>query len=88
MNDNINEIAESLADVFERNEWTWTVDGKPVVPGQKLITKALDTAVKALYDEPDSTQIEIGRMIIRKQLKTFDVYIYAGEIPAETKEKQ
>ena len=72
-------IEDDLAEVFKKNVWTWTLKGgRVVIPTADDIEHALDEAARMLYTEPVGTQLEVGRLIIKKQTRGHDVYIYAG----------
>ena len=71
-------LESELADHFERNEWTWKLDNKDIVPREEDFLEALDKAAERLYDSPDGTQMEVGRLIIQKQGDRFYVYALFG----------
>lgn len=72
-------LEDELAATFTRNGWTWNLKGgKTVIPSSDDIEAALDEAARLLYNEPMGTQLEVGRLIIKKQPRGHDVYIYAG----------
>lgn len=72
-------LENDLAAVFEKNGWTWNLKGgEYLVPGIEEIEAALDEAARILYNEPEGTQLEVGRLIIKRLHNGFDVYVYAG----------
>ncbi len=72
-------LEDELAQVFAKNGWTWNLKGnRTVVPNSFDIELALDEAARLLYNEPVGTQLEVGRLIIKKLHKGHDVYIYVG----------
>ena len=74
-------LEADLADVFQKNEWTWSVKSKAgsIIPDEDDITAALDEAARVLYDVPVGAQLEIGHLIIVKKSLGHDVYVYAGD---------
>lgn len=79
---------ESLAQHFNRNAWTWSIDGKDVIPDADTLQQAIDSAMSRLYTEPTGTQLSVGRLIVRKESDSFDIYVMTGEIPNNIKEQQ
>ena len=72
-------LEEELSEWFVRNNWTWHLkQGTDIVPSAEDIELALDEAARMLYNEPVGTQLEVGRLIIKKKHRGFDVYVYAG----------
>lgn len=72
-------IENELAEIFERNGWTWNLKGgKTTIPNPDDIEAALDEAARLLYNEPVGTQLEVGRLIIKRLHNGFDVYVYVG----------
>jgi hypothetical protein len=74
------DVTDELARVFRKNGWTWNLKDRPsVVPDEDDIDAALDEAARLLYDEPVGTQLEVGRLIVKKKHRGHDVYLYMGE---------
>lgn len=73
-------IEDELSQLFIRRGWTWTISDQQVIPTAYTIKKVLDSAAEALYDEPVGTQMEVGRLIVRKETNTCDVYVMFGEL--------
>lgn len=73
-------LESDLADTFKRHGWVWKIKGHPdgIIPTEDDIEAALDEAARLLYNETVGTQLEIGRLIIKRKHDGFDVYIYAG----------
>lgn len=72
-------LEDELSDFFEKRGWTWNLKGGRVVtPSAQDIEAALDEAARLLYNEPVGTQLEVGRLIIKKQPRGHDVYIFVG----------
>lgn len=72
-------LEEEIARVFRKNGWTWKLKKGTVVPDEGDVMDALDEAARVLYDEPVGTQLEVGRLIIKKTATGQDAYIYVGE---------
>lgn len=72
-------VAEKIHDWFKTNKWTWKISGESVEPGLDDIEKMLDEAAKTLYDEPVGTQLEVGRLIVKKLHRGHEVYIFVDE---------
>lgn len=73
-------LESKIADWFAENGWTWNLKGgRTVVPTDSDVERALDEAVKQLYNEPVGTQLQVGRLIIEKKNQGYDVYMYVGE---------
>jgi hypothetical protein len=72
-------LESDLAKTFYDNGWTWKLKGeRHVVPDEYDIEAALDEAARMLYNEPVGTQLEVGRLIIKKQTRGHDVYVFVG----------
>lgn len=72
-------LEDELAAWFLKNGWTWHLKGgRNVVPSPDEIEAALDEAARLLYNEPVGTQLEVGRLIIKKQPRGHDVYVFVG----------
>lgn len=69
-----------IADHFAEHGWTWKVGGKDVVPSPQDISDAVDQCVRTLSEEDVNTEIEVGRLIVKKSTPTtYDVYVFVGE---------
>lgn len=66
---------ESLARHFENNEWTWHIGGEDQIPTPADLMQVVDESKRRLSEEPAGTQIQIGRLIITKTDKHYDVYV-------------
>lgn len=72
-------IEDDLAALFREKGWKWSLrDNRFTVPTVDDIEAALDEAARLLYNEPVGTQLEVGRLIIKRLHDGFDVYVYAG----------
>lgn len=77
MND---ELLEDLLTTFVVKDYRWKIGNERLVPELEDIKKVLDKAVELLRQEPDWTQIELARMIIKKKPgDIYDVYLHMGE---------
>lgn len=73
-------LERELADHFQKNEFMWKMkDDKYIIPSEKDIEQALDKAAALLYDSPIGSQIEVGRLIVKKiSGERYDVYAHFG----------
>lgn len=68
-----------ISEFFEKNKWTWNLKTGRRVPTDNDVEDALDEAARILYNEEDGTQLEVGRLIIRKKHNGHDVFMYVGD---------
>ena len=72
-------MIDEIARIFRKNGWTWNLrDKSSVVPDEDDIEAALDEAARMLYDEPVGSQLEVGRLIVKKKHQGHDVYLFMG----------
>lgn len=75
------DLAHELALLFAVRNFKWKINGKMVIPGREEIAQTLDRAKELLYDEPVPSQLEVGRLLIKRYADDkFDVYIRLGEL--------
>lgn len=75
------DLANEIAGLFMLNGYTWAFSGEHKVPTEADIQDTLDRAVERLYDEEPETQLEVGRLIVKKRSDSmYDVFILAGTI--------
>jgi len=75
------ELAQRLYYDFVEYGYTWKIDGVLRTPSAEDLDIAIDSAKKALYDEPVPSQVMWGRLIIRQhESNQFDIYLLIGEI--------
>jgi len=72
-------IEEELESLFLVKGYQWKIDGSKRFPTADEIRQAIEEAKLQLVDEEDYTQLEVGRLIIKKQQGNFDVYVMIGE---------
>lgn len=76
--------AKLLAELFNRLGYTWKIGGVLKIPTQDDLEKTLDKARQALYDEPVPSELEVGRLLIRRvQPDVYETYLYIGDLPKE-----
>ncbi len=69
---------------FVKNSWTWKIAGELNIPTLDDIKKTLDAMKKRLYDEPNGSQMELGRLImIKDDTNIHSVYMYVGDYEGE-----
>ena len=73
-------IAEELESLFLVKDYQWKIDNTLRYPNAEEIKQTIDKAVAELYDENEGTQIEVGRLIIKKHQEGFSVYVLVGDI--------
>lgn len=73
-------IEEELESFFLVHDYQWRIDGVLRYPTADEIRQTIDRAVTNMYDEPEGTQIEVGRLIVKKHDSGFGVYVLVGEI--------
>jgi hypothetical protein len=76
---NITKLAHFFRD--EGYEWNFS-DGRRV-PSEEEINKTILMAMEALKDEPENTQMEVGRLIVKKRGSFVDVFVHIVELPKE-----
>lgn len=67
-----------VADIFKADGFEWNFSDGRRIPDAKEIEKTVVSAVNALREAEDNTQIEVGRLIIKRKGSYFDVYLHAG----------
>jgi hypothetical protein len=73
------EIESELESLFLVHDYRWKIDGVLRYPTSEEIRQTIDRAVEELYHEQDGTQLEVGRLIIKKSQGHYDVYAMIGE---------
>jgi hypothetical protein len=72
-------LEQTISKWFAKNKWTWNLKTGAKIPSEEDVEQALDEAARVLYNEHDGTQLEVGRLIIKKKPNGHDVYMYVGE---------
>lgn len=72
-------VEEELESLFLVKGYHWNIGGNLIIPNAEDIRVTIDRAKEELYDEPDGTQLQVGRLIIKKQDGHYDVYVMIGE---------
>lgn len=73
-------IEDELESFFMVHDYRWQIDGTLRFPTAEDIRQTIDRAEEELYDEKVGTQLEVGRLIIKKvQNHHHDVYVMIGE---------
>lgn len=70
-------LEEELESHFIVNNYQWKVDGELVTPSADDIRKVIDRCKEMLGD---GGQIEVARLIVRRERKEdpFDIYVHVG----------
>ena len=71
-------MIEELAKFFADHDYKWRIGGTMKVPDEIEIEAMLDKCAEDLYDGAVGDRITVGRLIVEKQTKTHDVYVYTG----------
>lgn len=78
-------IEEELESYFLVKDYRWRIDGVLRFPNAEDIRLAIDEAKRRLYDEEPETQLEVGRLIIKKRSQDlYDVFVMIGEEDGST----
>jgi hypothetical protein len=84
---NVTNLASDLAETFERKGYTWRIqtdDGpRYLQPDAEDMQKVLDTAADRLYTEKEPAQLEVGRLVFRKNEGRIEVYPLYGILGEE-----
>jgi len=67
-----------LAAHFKHMGWHWKLKKGTMVPDEEDFLEVLDEAAKTLYNEPVGAELHVGRLIIKKKHRGFDVYVFVG----------
>jgi len=65
---------------FRQYGYTWKIGGVDTRPSLADFTKAVESMVESLRNQPDNTQVEMGHLIIKAvhlDPTVYDVYIHA-----------
>jgi hypothetical protein len=71
-------VIEELAKFFADHRYTWNIGGEQKVPDEIEVEAMLDSIAESLYDGSVGDKVVTGRLIVEKQTRTHDVYIYIG----------
>lgn len=77
----MSKLSDQIEMLFKARGYKWRIGGELRFPTAEDIEKVLRTA-KASIDMDGGTevQLEIGRLIVRKDAGHYDVYVYFGEL--------
>lgn len=73
-------ISEELETLFMVKDYQWKIDGALRFPNADEIRQTIEKAMAELSDEPNGTQIEVGRLIIKKHSEGYAIYTLVGEV--------
>lgn len=75
------DLAARLHEAFVDYGYEWKIDGKLATPTADDFDQTIDKAKELLYDEPVPSQLQVGRLIVRRWADhKFDVYLHIGDI--------
>lgn len=69
-----------IAKYFAERGYQWTFTDGRRIPTEDEIENVITRAVDALADEPDLTQLEVGRLIVQKHGQFYDVYVHIAQL--------
>lgn len=72
-------LSTKLAEEFQKNDYKWAFSTGLKIPTAEDIDKTLDVMREHLLESEEDTQIELGRLIMRKREGHYDVFMYMGE---------
>ena len=73
-------LAKDFKEVFDREGFTWKIDGELTVPSEQDILDTLNQMAAHMDEHPDGTQMELGHLIFIKSGRFVDVYMHHGTI--------
>lgn len=65
--------------VFEGQGYRWKFADGSRVPTEAELNTVVLNAIDALKEEEDNTQLEVGRLIVKKSGQFYDVYVHLAE---------
>lgn len=68
-----------LQNLFIKRGYTWTFKDGKRVPTQEELNMVILNAIDALKESDDNTQLEVGRLIVKKSGSFYDVYVHLAE---------
>ena len=68
-----------IADLFQQEGYVWSFSDGQRIPNEEEIRKTIFAVIDQLEDKEDNTQVEVGRLIIRKKGHFFDVFVHIAE---------
>lgn len=68
-----------IASIFQANGYSWKFSNGTRVPTEEEIAKTIWSAIDALRETENNTQIEVGRLIVKKSGNKYDVYMHVME---------
>lgn len=74
------ELTEELATYFLVKDYKWKFDYGHANPDANDMEKVFEKVQVILSPEPESTQLEVGRLIFKKRAGLIDVFVHAGTI--------
>lgn len=74
---------EPISDFFQKSGFVWKFADGTRVPSHDEITEVVLKAIEVLSDQPDKTQVEVGRLVIQRNGSWYDLYCHMAQIPVE-----
>lgn len=73
-------IYEYLEQEFKERVYQWKIGDTYLQPTAVDIEQVVDKAIADLYDEPDGSIVETGRLCVQKNGTHYDIYLHIGEV--------
>lgn len=70
---------ERIARLFKEAGYQWRFSDGLRVPTSEEINKTVVAAIGALEDAEENTQIEIGRLLVKKREGFYDVFVHLAD---------
>lgn len=74
---------DKIASIFKNEGYAWKFSDGTRIPTEEEIAKTIWAGIDALAQSEDGTQIEVGRLIVKRSGSKFDVYIHIAEQSVE-----
>ena len=71
--------SERLARFFSDSGYVWNFSDGRRIPSEEEIQKTIESAIEYLASQEDNTQVEVGRLLIKKRDGFYDVFVMAQE---------
>ncbi len=73
-------VVDLTYQIFQKQGYTWKIDGEPKQPTKEQLEDALNAMMMNLLENPDASQISMGRVMLVRSEQHFDVYVNVGEL--------
>lgn len=73
-------VVDEILEVFTKRGYKWKFKDGIRPPDKEDIQGVIDAATETLYAEPNDTQVELGKIIVKKVNDHLDVYVFVGDL--------